>query len=333
MEKTILIVTAKPDPHPTSVIELMRERHINFFRLNTDALLTDYEFSWLCDNQREDLVIKNVVTNQKIHGNQIKSIWWRRPIEPTEMKREMPQHVKIFNLVEAKAFCNALMYYLSSIYSIGSFLYNRYAGSKMVQLRLAARLGFTIPDTCITNTKNGVRIIADKYSEVLVKPLGAGSIKLENDMEYEFYAKRIPSSCILSLPIESFEQTINFCENYVAKNFEVRVTVMGPYIFACKLDSQVLNEDEGKIDWRQGYDFGLKHEMIDMPENVKNFCFNYLHELNLNFGCFDFIVRPDGEYVFLECNPNGQWAWIEDELKVSCMREAMIDCLVNCLKV
>jgi hypothetical protein len=26
------------------------------------------------------------------------------------------------------------------------------------------------------------------------------------------------------------------------------------------------------------------------------------------------IVTPDGEYVFLELNPNGQWLWLEHEL-------------------
>ena len=32
--------------------------------------------------------------------------------------------------------------------------------------------------------------------------------------------------------------------------------------------------------------------------------------LGLRFGAFDFLVCPDG-WVFLEVNPNGQWAWIE----------------------
>ena len=36
-----------------------------------------------------------------------------------------------------------------------------------------------------------------------------------------------------------------------------------------------------------------------------------MHALGLNFGCIDLIVRPDGDVVFLECNPNGQWLWIE----------------------
>jgi len=31
----------------------------------------------------------------------------------------------------------------------------------------------------------------------------------------------------------------------------------------------------------------------------------------LNFGAIDLIVDPDGEFFFLELNPNGQWAWIQ----------------------
>lgn len=30
-------------------------------------------------------------------------------------------------------------------------------------------------------------------------------------------------------------------------------------------------------------------------------------------GALDFIVTDDADWVFLECNPNGQWAWIEEE--------------------
>lgn len=38
-----------------------------------------------------------------------------------------------------------------------------------------------------------------------------------------------------------------------------------------------------------------------------------LNRLDLRFGALDFVVAPDGDWWFLECNPNGQWAWIEAE--------------------
>jgi glutathione synthase/RimK-type ligase-like ATP-grasp enzyme len=34
--------------------------------------------------------------------------------------------------------------------------------------------------------------------------------------------------------------------------------------------------------------------------------------LGLIYSAFDLVRTPQGEYVFLETNPFGQWLWIED---------------------
>lgn len=36
-----------------------------------------------------------------------------------------------------------------------------------------------------------------------------------------------------------------------------------------------------------------------------------LRHADLLYGALDFIVTPSGEWIFLELNPNGQWAWIK----------------------
>jgi glutathione synthase/RimK-type ligase-like ATP-grasp enzyme len=38
---------------------------------------------------------------------------------------------------------------------------------------------------------------------------------------------------------------------------------------------------------------------------------NLMKRLHLVFGCIDMIRTHDGQYVFLEINPSGQWGWIE----------------------
>ena len=40
------------------------------------------------------------------------------------------------------------------------------------------------------------------------------------------------------------------------------------------------------------------------------------------------IVTPDGEYIFLEINPAGQWLWIEELTKLP-ITEALADLLVG----
>ena len=81
--------------------------------------------------------------------------------------------------------------------------------------------------------------------------------------------------------------------------------------------------ERGREDWREGYDSGLKdlQEGIETPEVINNFCKEYLKEINSSFGCFDFIKGIDGNYYFLECNPNGQWLWIEEDIGLSISKE------------
>ena len=134
---------------------------------------------------------------------------------------------------------------------------------------------------------------------------------MNSEEEYVFFSKKAASKTIQQQPQEAFCQTVCFLQNYVDKLYELRITVCCEDIVACKIDSQIQKDDTGKIDWRQGYGHDLKHEIVTLPEDIQTFCREFLKRMNLNFGCFDFIVTPENKYVFLECNPNGQWMWIE----------------------
>ena len=127
----------------------------------------------------------------------------------------------------------------------------------------------------------------------------------------------MPSDSVLQVPNAAFTQTVTFAQNYVEKEFELRVTIVDDEVFACRIDSQLQEENHGKIDWRQGYDYGLRHSIFELPKEISEKCILFLRKMGLRFGCFDFILTPGGQYVFLECNPNGQWLWIEIETGMS----------------
>jgi D-alanine-D-alanine ligase-like ATP-grasp enzyme len=40
-----------------------------------------------------------------------------------------------------------------------------------------------------------------------------------------------------------------------------------------------------------------------------------MRRLGLTYGAIDMRVTPEGEYVFLEINPAGQWQFIEQQTK------------------
>ena len=48
-----------------------------------------------------------------------------------------------------------------------------------------------------------------------------------------------------------------------------------------------------------------------MPDEIKKACVDLTKYYGLEFGAIDLVLTPEGNYVFLEINPNGQWAWIE----------------------
>lgn len=308
----ILIITNKGDSHPTPVIKHLLQQGIPVFRLNTECLLTDYEFHWQCNQAGSDFYIRNIHNDMEIRGHDVTVVWERRPELPKTLPIENCNEINKHNLAEAGEFLSFLLHYLSSHFCIGHHLYDRSSASKMTQLQIATELGVTIPSTLFSNRKQDVVEFANKFDNVVLKQIDNGSLWLGDEYEYVFYTCKVSASQLLAQPEESFIQTVNFVQNYIEKQFELRVTVVCNDVFACKINSQVMDNDKGAIDWRQGYDYGLSHEIYELPDRIADFCRAYLQRMHLNFGCFDFIVTPDGEYVFLECNPNGQWLWIEN---------------------
>lgn len=325
----ILIITNKEDAHPTPVIERLSARDVPVFRLNTEALLTDYEFEWYADASHCDFWIRCKLNGLEIRERDITAVWDRRPEKPAELPVANTSQIDKHNLEEALGFLVFLRYYIKDIPSIGSIANDRPAASKMRQYHIAQSVGFITPKTCFSNRKTCVQQLAHKCEQLIVKPIESNDIWDEvNEQDYIFYAQRIPAASLAGIPEEAFSQTVSFVQEYVEKDFELRVTVVGDRVFACKIMSQEQTDDTGKIDWRQGYDYGLKHEKYELPPVVSRQCIAFLQCMGLNFGCFDLIVTPAGEYVFLECNPNGQWLWVELETGLA-IADAIAEFLAN----
>ena len=151
--------------------------------------------------------------------------------------------------------------------------------------------------------------IKTPYLQKLFRSFFVDDAEFIKAFKYHSAAKAVHHGFIGGL-LEHTLSVTNLCDGF-AKQYELRVTVVGEDVFAAKILSQDLPEDKGKIDWRQGYDHGLSFSACILPDNISNKCIMLVHALGLNFGCIDLIVKPNGEYVFLECNPNGQWLWLE----------------------
>lgn len=307
----ILLFTCKYDTHPSRVIDILDGWGVKIFRLNTEAIISDYNFSWWINENECDFYIENKVSRYRIYGSQITAIWDRRYASPSQLLHESTNDaINEYKLAEAAAFLSFLRYYLKDIFSIGSIVNDCIAESKFLQLAIAQKLGMRVPYTCVSNIKEELfdKLPIDK--SICLKSLSGENVIDNNKQEYSLYTQRIERNILQQLNPTVFSETANFSQEYIGKVCELRVTVCCKDIVTCRIYSQHLSEENGLIDWRQGYDKGLNLEIIETPGYIRSFCLDFLKLLNLNFGCFDFIIS-ENDTIFLECNPNGQWMWVE----------------------
>jgi glutathione synthase/RimK-type ligase-like ATP-grasp enzyme len=111
----------------------------------------------------------------------------------------------------------------------------------------------------------------------------------------------------------------------IPKQLELRVVVVNGQTFVGALESSQYNHST--VDWRRpGIDPGAwQHHTL--PDSLLQQLQIFMANLGLNFGAFDFILTPGGEYVFLEVNPGGEWGMLERDLDLP-ISQAIADFLV-----
>lgn len=190
---------------------------------------------------------------------------------------------------------------------------------KPLQLHLAAACGLRVPCTLITNDAARARSFAEQLSGPMIyKPLSAPSVTTGGELRL-IYATKVANS---SLDGDDIGLTAHLFQEWVPKEYDVRLTVVGDQFFAAAIHA---DSAAGYIDWRSDYS-SLTYERVEAPDTVRGAVTALLRRLHLSFGAFDFTVTPNGDWVFLELNPNGQWGWIE-ERAVLPITSAMADLL------
>jgi glutathione synthase/RimK-type ligase-like ATP-grasp enzyme len=94
----------------------------------------------------------------------------------------------------------------------------------------------------------------------------------------------------------------------IPRQADVRATFIGSHVFVADIIG-----DDSLVDWRDPQS-NVQYSKTALDPLTEKKCRDMLTELGLLYGAFDFIRTPEGELVFLELNPTGEWAWLEDRL-------------------
>jgi glutathione synthase/RimK-type ligase-like ATP-grasp enzyme len=185
---------------------------------------------------------------------------------------------------------------------------NRLARNKPLQLALASRLGFALPETSITDDPEQIRALYGSWQgEMVAKLVGGQVIASAPDDQYVVY------TTLVTEPDLGAADALAACpaiyQRRVEKAYDLRVTVVGERLFACRIESAA--EQEGAVDWRRAGVRSLPVRECPLDEEVARKCLALARALKLEIAGLDFVVTPDGEAVFLEVNAAGQWLWVQ----------------------
>lgn len=299
----ILIITNKSDIPSNAVIEAIEAHGDEVFRLNTDDLCKDIDIEINVQGNHLNGVLNH--GERSIDLTNIKSVFYRRPQIP-QLDHIENDAARVFIEGEMSAFINWLCQTLPCFW-ISHPNVTRRAESKIDQLRIVPHFGFEIPKTLITNKPDRVREFYQKCSgQIINNVLAKGMIEVDGTT-FGIYTHRVEKEHLEHLDLVKYVPCV--FQERIEKDFELRITVVGKEIFAAEIHSQLSLKT--RDDWRR-YDIeNTPHKIHNLPDGVKESCLRLLAHYALNFGAIDMIVTPEGRYVFLEINPNGQWLWIE----------------------
>ena len=332
--KQIVIYTKTDDPTVDAVLLQLQKEGQAPIRLNTDEIPLHGNLNLNCDGNKWQGNIKINTSEQKIDINQIRSVWWRRPEDfkfPPEFSEDEEKFAKLEMSETMRGFWGILdCYWISFHNSI------RNAGCKIEQLQRASKMGFEVPRTLVTTEPSQVKAFhASCQGKIIFKvfsdPFLGFKAKHEKIVsEPPALPKTVKTTLMTDKELAQLhsEKLIPPClfQEYIPKRVELRVTVIGDEVFAAEIDSQM--HEETRIDWRD-YSIDTTFRKANLPPYIEERCLKFVHSYGLNYSAMDIILTPDGRYVFLENNPNGQFVFVQLKLPELRMIEALSACLIR----
>ena len=298
--RSVLILTQQFDPTADKVVDELNRRGVSVFRVDTSefperlsvaAELTGGQWSGRLATVRRCLDLSVV-----------SGIYYRRPTA-FEFHPELPESERRWTGVQARLGLGGLLAslqpWLNHPHQIG------YSEFKPVQLRAAVACDLRVPRTVVTNDPGVAQAFVADVGRAVYKPFG-GSAVCDADGHRQVFCTVVDAE---QCGDPNISRTMHLFQQWVPKDYDVRLTVVDSQFFAARIDA---TSEAARVDWRSDY-AALTYQAIETPEAIRAQVSALLGELGLRFGTLDFVVAPDGQWWFLECNPNGQWAWIEDE--------------------
>lgn len=208
--------------------------------------------------------------------------------------------------------------YLNFVSLFSSYMHNDpkldfLANRKSLQLFNARKCGFVIPRTIVSNSLRDIHNWMQDENSFITKAIGEPYIPIVK-------SGGVIQDFIMTSPVDleylqdNLEKNIEpfpvLIQERVNKKYEYRCVYVNGEFFSFRIDP--FQHPVMHIDYRAG---GMMVDYIPckLPQQVEEKIRSYSEMVGLFSGCYDLIEDVNGQFVFLEVNPEGIWG-LHDEI-------------------
>lgn len=312
--RTVIVIGARADPHVKRLADAVRRRGYSALWLDPSGLMDTVSISFgrLSASRRE----KNRDKYHKAMETAV-GVWFRaKPAVPAPSWGPLQSSGIEFAHAEWRTLFHTLPALTPHARWVNHPANQREIASKPNQLRLATSVGLLVPETRITNDPSEVAALFRHSRRVVYKSLNWFSFPDQTGI----LTTEIHESD-LSRRARSIRRAPGIYQEFVEKAHELRITIVGSQVFPARVRTP--SKGKASIDWRHA-SFEDIFERCEIDRDLSERLLAFHSRAGLVYGAYDLIVRPDGSPVFLECNPAGQFLWLEYSLGLPIM-----DAVVN----
>ncbi len=316
---TILMISQSRDLHALAVEYCLREAGAAVACLNNEELVSHATLSFNMDSGTHSWRYRHGKTD--VDFDEVKTVWNRRFSQVELPTAELhPDDLAIAGR-EVREFSKSLYHaiarqarWVNSIESMAR------SSSKFAQLLQASKAGIRIPDTLISNDPARIRRFLDDPSPAIYKSM------LQMDWVEDGKTFKLATSCVglEDLPPDRMLQLVpGIYQRRIVKRSDIRTIFLGDQHTSIRIPTK--DNPAGDVDVRVTPLLRMKADLFELPDVAVQACRAMMQAFGMEFACFDFVESADGELVFLEINPAGQFLWMEGVVPATRMLEKFLD--------
>lgn len=293
---SIAIVTFADDLHALVIQDrLRRMRDTQCVIVEVDRLADHaYGLSWRAPAERPNFSVPTR-DGDRLDVASLDAIWFRRSNHP---QRDIPPladvaQVEVVNRSCATTLLGGLLTSFAGAWVSRPEATSR-AENKLVQLRAAQAAGFSIPRTLVSQDPQAIRAFCAELP-------GPAVIKTVRGTPHsQLFTVRVTDDHLAD------DDALRICptifQEYVPGSRHLRVLCCGRRAHAVQIETE-------RLDWRLDLDTPIIP--VKLEAHLERQLADVLERLGLRMGVADLKITPDGDPVWLELNPQGQFLFIE----------------------